>query len=86
MKFLDIIGTTALITTIIGLFPQIYKVFKTKSAKDISMVMLVNFFACSLAWIIYGIGTQSKFIIESNSACLISAIILIMQKKYYDKN
>lgn len=85
MKFLETMGMIALITTVIGLFPQIYKVFKTKSAKDISIVMLINFFICSLAWIIYGIGTKSKFVIESNIACLISAIILIMQKNHYDK-
>jgi MtN3 and saliva related transmembrane protein len=77
-------GVIATITSFVGLFPQIYKTYKTKSAHDLSMIMLLNYLICSFAWIIYGSYTNSTFVIYSNVIGLISSIISILQKKYYD--
>lgn len=77
-------GTFALITSFIGLLPQIYKSLKTKSTKDLSLLMLINYLICSLAWIIYGSYTDSMFVLVSNVVGLLSSIILIIQKKLYD--
>lgn len=77
-------GTVALITSFIGLLPQFYKSLKTKSTKDISMMMLINYFFCSLAWIIYGSYTDSMFVLASNVVGLLTSFILMVQKKYYD--
>jgi MtN3 and saliva related transmembrane protein len=85
MNFLEnFFGGAALITTIIGIIPQIYKAFKTKSTQDISMLMLWNCFACALSWLIYGLLTKSEFVIWSNAVGLIVAVISILQKRYYD--
>ncbi|MDR2667119.1 MAG: hypothetical protein LBB34_03360 [Holosporales bacterium] len=78
-------GSVALITTIIGITPQIYKAFKTKSTQDISMVMLFNCFVCALSWLVHGILTKSVFVVWSNAASLIIAVISILQKRYYDR-
>lgn len=80
----NIFGSIAFITSIIGLFPQIYKACKTRSTSDISMLMLINYFICSLAWIIFGAYTQSLYVAASNVLGLISCIGLIIMKKYYD--
>lgn len=86
MNFIEnFFGTIALITSIIGLLPQIYKSFKTKSTNDISMIMLLNYFVCSVSWIVYGICTNSSFVIWSNIVGLITSLISIIQKKHYDK-
>ncbi len=86
MNFIEnFFGTVALVTSIIGLLPQIYKAYKTKSTSDISMIMLVNFFLGSLSWIIYGICTKSVFVIWSNTMGLTTAVVSILQKRYYDK-
>lgn len=82
----DIFGTIACTTTIIGLIPQVYKTYITKSADDISMLMLINYLICSIAWIIYGYSTKSSFVIYSNYCGLITSIILIWQKIYFMKN
>jgi MtN3 and saliva related transmembrane protein len=79
-------GTLALITSIIGLFPQVYKSYRTKSTDDVSMIMLVNYLVCSIAWIIHGIYTNSKFVVYSNVVGSILAGISIVQKIVYDKN
>lgn len=80
----SIFGTIALVTSFIGLLPQSYKAFKTKSTSDLSMIMLLNYVLCSFAWIIYGIYTQTGFVISSNIIGFVSAVLLILQKRYYD--
>ncbi|MDO4975500.1 MAG: SemiSWEET family transporter [Alphaproteobacteria bacterium] len=86
MNFIEnFFGTIALVTSIIGLLPQIYKSFKTKSTNDISMIMLLNYLICSISWIIYGTYTKSDFVIWSNIIGLITSLIAIFQKRYYDK-
>ncbi len=78
-------GTLALITSIIGLIPQIYKSFKTKSTNDISIIMLWNYLICSISWIIYGYFSHSKFVVWSNIVGMLTSLISIIQKKYYDR-
>lgn len=78
-------GFLALTTSLIGLLPQIYKAYVTKSTKDVSLLMLINYLVCSISWIIYGIYQQSNFVILSNIAGLFINILSILQKKIYDK-
>ena len=80
-----IFGNIALVSSIIGLLPQICKVYKTKSAKDISLIMLINYVICAISWTIYGIATKSTFVIYSNIVNFIMSIFSIFQKLYYDK-
>jgi MtN3 and saliva related transmembrane protein len=81
----NIFGTTALVTSFIGLIPQIYKAYVTKSSKDISMLMLANYTLCSVAWIGYGLLNGSDFVLSSNIVGLITCVISIGQKLHYDK-
>jgi len=86
MNFIEnFFGTIALVSSIIGLLPQIYKSFKTKSTNDISLIMLLNYLVCSVSWIVYGICTNSSFVVWSNIVGLITSAISIIQKKRYDK-
>lgn len=85
MNFIEeFFGTLAFVTSFIGLLPQIYKTLKTKSAADLSLMMLINYLVCSVAWIVYGTITESAFVVSSNVIGLITTLILIMQKHYYD--
>lgn len=80
----SIFGFIALATSFIGLLPQSYKAFKTRSTHDISMIMLLNYLCCSIAWIIYGICIDAGFVISSNIVGVASCMLLIWQKKHYD--
>jgi MtN3 and saliva related transmembrane protein len=80
-----IFGSIAFITSLIGLLPQVYKAFKTKSTHDLSMIMIINYLCCSLAWIIYSININSMFVLASNIVGLLTSIVLIAQKQFYDK-
>ncbi len=79
-------GSIAFITSVIGLLPQVYKAIQTRSTLDISMTMLINYLVCSIAWIIYGGYTNSFFVLFSNLLGLISSLVLVVLKFYYDKN
>ncbi len=47
--------TLASVLLILGLYHQVYKMFKTKSASDFSYGMLGALFLAELAWLNYGI-------------------------------
>ncbi len=81
----SLFGAVALFTSFVGLLPQSYKAFKTRSTHDISMLMLLNYLLCSIAWIIYGSCINAGFVIVSNVVGLASVLLLILQKKYYDQ-
>jgi MtN3 and saliva related transmembrane protein len=79
-------GTVAAVTSLIGLLPQVYKSYRTKSTVDVSMAMLINYLICSIAWVIYGLCTDSNFVLCSNVIGSVIALISIAQKAVYDKN
>lgn len=80
-----ILGVCALSTTVIGLLPQVYKTYQTKSAKDLSSIMLANYLISSVLWIGYGLSVSDNTVIIANVFCGITSIISIMQKIYYDR-
>ena len=84
MSFETVFGALALITSLIGLLPQSYKAFKTRSTTDVSMGMLINYLTCSTAWILYAICINSGFVLWSNVFCIFSCAALIWQKRHYD--
>lgn len=84
MHIADVAGFVAFVTSVIGLFPQVYKALHTRSTNDISMFMLINFLICSIAWIVYGSYTQSMFVLLSNVLGLLSCLVLIFLKQCYD--
>ena len=81
---IKIFGTIAAILSLIGTLPQLYKIYKIKSAEDISTIMLMNGLAAAICWLIYGIASKSSFIIYSNILGVITSIISIAQKIYYN--
>ncbi len=85
LNYIDIIGTIASITSVIGFLPQIYKNHKTKSVEDLSALMLLNFLLCSLAWMVYGILTDSYYVLVTNMACVCASSLLIGQKMYFQR-
>jgi len=86
MDTLAIISTLALITGILmafGNFPQAYRIFKRKSAGDVSLITYLIFFVGSVTWLAYGIASNDVPIIASYSVGTIScALVLIGWFKY----
>lgn len=66
----DAIGFVAAILTTTAFVPQFIKVWKTRSAKDISMRMYLMLSSGVFLWLIYGIRLRSLPIILANGVTL----------------
>lgn len=83
MEITSILGYAAGALTTIAFVPQVVKIWKSKSAKDISLGMFVAFCLGVFLWLIYGIILNSPPVIIANLAVLILALtILILKIKY----
>ncbi|MDZ8078877.1 MAG: SemiSWEET transporter [Nostoc sp. SerVER01] len=83
MDFLTILGLAAATLTTIAFLPQMFKTWQTKSAKDVSFVMLVTFNSGVFLWLIYGIYLQALPIILANSVTLFFNLIILWLKIKY---
>jgi MtN3 and saliva related transmembrane protein len=83
MNYTTIIGLAAAALTVIAFFPQLMKVWKTKSTKDVSLSTFSIFCAAVSLWVVYGILMEDLPIMISNFLVFIQAfIILILKVKY----
>ena len=73
----NIIGLTAATLTMFSFVPQIVKVIKTKSARDVSLVTLVQFTLGVFLWFVYGILKNDIIIILANAVSFITLILLL---------
>lgn len=80
-----IIGTIAAILTTFGFVPQIIKIYRTKSAKDVSIVTLFQFSIGTFLWTLYGLHIQDPIIITANIVTFVTVIIAIVLYYHYIK-
>ena len=66
MDYITIIGLSAAAMGGISLFPQVLKVIRTKSTKDISREMFLLLAGSIFLWLIYGILLKDFPIIIAN--------------------
>lgn len=80
---IDVLGFLAGALTTIAFVPQLLKTWTTKSAKDVSLVMMITFCMGLFLWFIYGLAIQAMPVIVTNAVTLILAsLILILKIKY----
>ena len=76
----EIIGLVAAALTTSAFIPQVYKVYKEKSAVGISLTMYLIFFVGLSLWLFYGYLVGSISIVIANGVTLILAAIIIYYK------
>ena len=59
-------------------FPQIYKIFKTRSAKDISIITYIILTIGTIIWIFYGLEIMNIPILTMNGLALIEFIFILV--------
>jgi len=63
--------------------PQVAKIWKTKSAEDVSLTMFVTFCVGVALWLTYGVMKKDWAILATNGVTLILGLaILVMKIKY----
>jgi len=80
MDYINIIGLAAAAMGGIALLPQVLKVLKTKSTKDISREMIAILAGSIFLWLVYGILMSNLPIIIANFFGLIQAFIILFFK------
>ncbi|MEH1849973.1 MAG: SemiSWEET transporter [Nostoc sp.] len=83
MDFLTIIGLAAATITTISFLPQMFQMWQTKSAKDVSSVTVITFMIGVFLWLVYGIYLQSLPIILANGMTLVFNFIILWLKIRY---
>lgn len=83
MDFVTILGLFAGTLTTIAFLPQMFRTWKTKSAKDVSFVMLITFMTGLFLWFVYGIILGALPIIIANGVTLFFNFIILWLKIKY---
>ena len=58
MTILSILAAVSGVIGSVAMFPQVYKIFKRKSAKDISFLSYAFLFITGIIWLFYGFEIQ----------------------------
>ncbi|MCX7927092.1 MAG: SemiSWEET transporter [Candidatus Omnitrophica bacterium] len=82
----QIIGMLAAVLTMFSFVPQIVKVYKTKSADDLSLGMLIQLSLGVFLWLVYGIHLKNAVIILANSVTFLSLSLLVFFYLLYGKS
>jgi MtN3 and saliva related transmembrane protein len=80
MDAIKILGLAAGTITSITFLPQVIQIWKTKSAKDLSMPMLLLLILGVSMWLTYGIIVKDAAIIYTNSMVLTMSFIMLFFK------
>ena len=79
----ELIGIIAGLLTTVAFLPQAVKIWRSKSAKDVSLAMFVCFCAGIVLWVIYGFMLGALPVILANVVTLcIAATILVFKIRY----
>jgi MtN3 and saliva related transmembrane protein len=72
-----ILGIAAASLTMFGFVPQIIKMWKTRSVKDVSGLTLVQFSVGVALWMLYGMHLKDFVIIGANAISLATLLIAL---------
>lgn len=79
----DYFGFIAAALTTIAFLPQVIRTWRTKSAEDVSITMLVMFITGVSFWIVYAIEIHSFPILIANIITFILNMIILCLKLIY---
>ena len=80
---IQILGLAAGACTSVAAAPQLYKAWKTKNVKDISIKMFILYVIGGSLWFAYGLLKSDMPIIATNAiALIINAAMLLLKLRY----
>ena len=85
MEGISILGLVAGTITSITFVPQVIKIWKTRSAKDLSVAMLLLLLLGVSMWLVYGILVKDVAIIYTNSMVLAMGLLMLYFKWRFNK-
>ena len=83
----DLLGALAGICTTAAFAPQAFKVWRTRSVRDISLTMYILFCSGLILWLIYGYQIRAWPILVANSITLgLAGSVLVMKVIFQGSN
>lgn len=82
---IDSIGLVAGVLTTGAFVPQVWKIYRSKSGRDVSARMFSLLSAGVVLWLIYGILLQSLPLILTNGVTLFLSLAIIVLKVRYSR-
>jgi MtN3 and saliva related transmembrane protein len=79
------IGLAAAVCTTIAFVPQLIRVWRLRSAREISLIMFSVFSLGTLLWLIYGICLRALPIILANAVSLVLSVAILALKLRFDR-
>lgn len=80
MNWVDMVGHFGSFLSSVTFLPQVYKTWKSRSAGDLSLVMMLIVTTSTIVWLIYGIALMLWPVIIANSIICALSILLIIFK------
>jgi len=79
----DLIGAFAGALTTLAFLPQVWRIWRTRSARDLSLSMYLIFTSGVALWFAYGLALGATPIIVANGITLVlAATVLAMKLKF----
>jgi MtN3 and saliva related transmembrane protein len=85
MGYADLIGSVAAVLTSVAFLPQVLRVWRTRSARDISLGMYAAFTAGVACWIAYGLLIGAWPVVAANLVTFLLACTVLLLKLRYDR-
>lgn len=83
METIEIVGLVAATLTTSSFVPQVYKAYRNKSTKDVSLTMYTVLLVGTILWLIYGINIESLAVILANAVTTLLVILMLLLKVRY---
>jgi MtN3 and saliva related transmembrane protein len=83
MDYVTMIGLVAGTLTVIAFYPQLMKVAKTRSTRDISLGMFSIFCVGVFLWFVYGILSSDVPVMIANILTFAQALVILAFKVKY---
>jgi MtN3 and saliva related transmembrane protein len=80
MNLISMIGTAAAVCTTAAFIPQVLQIWRTRSARDVSLPMYLIFTTGLVCWLWYGLLLNAWPIIIANVVTLALALAVIGMK------
>ncbi|WP_416046752.1 SemiSWEET transporter [Cupriavidus basilensis] len=84
MTIEDMVGLLAGCCTTAAFVPQLFKIWRSRSASDISYGMYLVFIFGVALWLGYGIAIGSRPMVLANAAVLVQAIAVVILKRRFE--
>lgn len=81
----EALGFIAAFCTSAAFLPQLLRIVRLRSARDISLPTFLMFSIGVFLWLLYGLYTGSKPVIASNCVTLVLSVTILVLKLRYDR-